>query len=136
MPVTDDTGAVGKRSRRQRPPVKREDAFGPPPDITDLLARIVVGELDDHLYTLGRALNARLDALHQAQAMLAAATLDVGHRVRIGHSVRPLYLHGRTGTITAWAGKSAVVLLEEPVGRYVTGELRCPPAALEPLGPE
>lgn len=55
--------------------------------------------------------------------MLSAATLDIGHRVRIGHSVRPLYLHGRTGTITAWAGKSTVVVLDKPVGPYVTA--RC-----------
>jgi hypothetical protein len=60
----------------------------------------------------------------------------VGDRVRINHSAKPNYLHGQTGTVTGWAGQNVVVQLDQPVGRFTTGELRCPPLVLEPLAPE
>ena len=49
---------------------------------------------------------------------------------------RPIYLHGRAATVSGWAGQNVVVQLDRPVGRFVTGELRCPPLVLEPLAPE
>jgi hypothetical protein len=34
------------------------------------------------------------------------------------------------------AGQNVVVQLDQPIGRFTTGELRCPPLVLEPLAPE
>ena len=64
------------------------------------------------------------------------STLRVGDRVRINHRARPLYLHGHTGTVAGFYGQSVIVRLDQPVGRFVTGELRCPPLALDRPGPE
>jgi hypothetical protein len=57
--------------------------------------------------------------------MTTLASLRVGDRVRINHSAKPNYLHGRAGTVTGWAGQNVVVQLDQPVGRFATGELRC-----------
>jgi hypothetical protein len=43
---------------------------------------------------------------------------------------------GRTGTVSRWARPNLVTQLDQPVGRFVTGELRCPPLVLEPLASE
>jgi hypothetical protein len=56
--------------------------------------------------------------------------------VRINHSAKPNYLHGRAATVSGRAGQNVVVQLDQPVGRFVTGELRWPPLVLEPLAPE
>jgi len=61
---------------------------------------------------------------------------EVRVRVRINHRARSLYLHGHTGTVAGFYGQSVIVRLDQPVGRFVTGELRCPPLALDRLGPE
>jgi len=60
----------------------------------------------------------------------------VGDRVCINHDAKPNYLHGRAGTVTGWAGQNVIVQLDQPVGRFTTGQLRCPPLILEPLPPE
>jgi hypothetical protein len=77
----------------------------------------------------------RLTLLRAAREAVWMATLRRGDRVRIKHSVRPQYLHGDPGTVINWAGDKVVVRLDQPVGRFVNGEVRCPPAVLEPLGP-
>jgi transposase len=41
-----------------------------------------------------------------------------------------------TGTVTGWAGQNVIVQLDQPLGRFTSGELRCPPLILEPLAPE
>ena len=64
------------------------------------------------------------------------ANLRVGDRVRINHHAKPNYLHGQPGTVTGWAGQNVIVQLDQPVGRFTTGQLRCPPLILEPLPPE
>ena len=61
--------------------------------------------------------------------------LRKGDRVRINHSARPAYLHGEPGTVIDWAGDKIVIRLDEPVGRFINGEVRCPPGVLEPLSP-
>src|SRR5918995_1481930 len=71
-----------------------------------------------------------------AQALVTRASLRVGDRVRINHRARPLYLHGHTGTVAGFYDQSVIVHLDQPVGRFVTGELRCPPLALDRPGPE
>jgi hypothetical protein len=55
------------------------------------------------------------------------ATLCRGDRVRIDHSARPQYLHDEPGTVIDWVGEKIVVRLDQPVGRFVNGEVRCAP---------
>jgi hypothetical protein len=38
--------------------------------------------------------------------------------------------------VTGWAGQNIAIQLDQPVGRFTTGQLRCPPLILEPLPPE
>jgi hypothetical protein len=60
------------------------------------------------------------------------ASLRVGDRVRINHHAKPNYLHGQPGTVTGWAGQNVVVQLDQPVGRFTTGQLRCPRSSSNP----
>jgi hypothetical protein len=101
-----------------------------------LLERIHAGELDAELPVLAAAIAERQQLLAAAHALITRASLRVGDRVRINDRARPLYLHGHTGTVAGFYGQSVIVRLDEPVGRFVTGELRCPPLALDRLGPE
>jgi hypothetical protein len=84
---------------------------------------------------LGAVINQRVRLLATARSMTTLASLRVGDRVRINHSAKPNYLHGRAGTVSGWAGQNVVVQLDQPVGRFTTGELRCPALVLEPLAP-
>ena len=101
-----------------------------------MVERIHAGELDAELPVLAAAIAERQQLLAAAQALITRASLRVGDRVRINHRARPLYLHGRTGTVAGFYGQSVIVRLDQPVGRFVTGELRCPPLALDRPGPE
>ena len=100
--------------------------------VVEAIAR---GELDEELAVLGAVINQRVRLLATARSMTTLASLRVGDRVRINHSAKPNYLHGRAGTVSGWAGRNVVVQLDRPVGRFTTGELRCPPLVLEPLAP-
>jgi hypothetical protein len=113
------------------------DAIGGPPipgdvDIEPLLVALLAGVLDDHLHRIAKVLNARVDALEAAADLDAASRLHVGDRVRLRHNLRPLYLHGRSGTITARRGGTWIVQLDEPVGRFTTGEIRVRSTQLDP----
>jgi hypothetical protein len=101
-----------------------------------LIARIAAGELDGELPVLAAAVAERQQLLAAARSILTRVSLAIGDRVRINHSARPLYLHGQVGTVTGFYNATVIVQLDVPVGRFVTGELRCPPLALEPLRPE
>jgi len=101
--------------------------------VVEAIAR---GELDQELGVLGAVINERVRLLATARSMTTLASLRIGDRVRINHSAKPNYLHGRAGTVSGWAGQNVVVQLDRPVGRFVTGELRCPPLVLEPLAAE
>jgi hypothetical protein len=101
--------------------------------VVEAIAR---GELDQELAVLGAVINERAQLLATARSMRTLASLRVGDRVRINHSAKPNYLHGQAGTVSGWAGQNVIVQLDQPVGRFVTGELRCPPLVLEPLAPE
>ena len=93
-------------------------------------------ELDEELGVLGAVINERVRLLATAQSTRTLASLRVGDRMRINHSAKPNYLHGRAGTVSGLAGQNVVVQLDRPVGRFTTGELRCPALVLEPLAPE
>jgi hypothetical protein len=124
-------------SRRARHPQPKPAA--PPAVSVDLVQAVVEaiarGELDEELGVLGAVINERVRLLATARSMRTLASLRVGDRVRINHSAKPNYLHGRAGTVSGWAGQNVIVQLDRPVGRFVTGELRCPPLVLEPLPP-
>jgi hypothetical protein len=62
--------------------------------VVEAIAR---GELDGELGVLGAVINERLRLLATARSMQTLASLRIGDRVRIGHSAKPNYLHGRAG---------------------------------------
>lgn len=137
---------MGKRNRKRRHlsavpgpgsgHARPAEALRPPTpnrDVDAVIGAIAAGVLDDALQRLGKVISERLAALRHARSVELMATLDVGDRVRINRSVRPLYLHGAVGTIAGFAGGRVVVTLDYPVGRFVTGEVRCPPGAVELL---
>ena len=135
---------MSSRARRPRRPLAAvPPPTTPPPggadtaaNIQALVERIRVGELDAELPVLADAIAERQQLLAAAQALITRASLRVGDRVRINHRARPLYLHGQVGTVAGFYGQSVIVRLDQPVGRFVTGELRCQPLALDRLGPE
>jgi hypothetical protein len=134
---------MSSRARRPRRPLAAVPSPTTPPpggadtaNIQALVERIRAGELDAELPVLAAAIAERQQLLAAAQALITRASLRVGDRVRINHRARPLYLHGRTGTVAGFYGQSVIVRLDQPVGRFVTGELRCPPLALDRPGPE
>jgi hypothetical protein len=134
---------VSKRARRrqQRPPALPAPRVtsSQPPQATDPeqlpLEQIADGELDPHLPALARAINARLDLLHTVRSATALAMLNVGDRVRINHHARPRYLHGIQGTILELDDHTATICVHRAVGRFTSGEIRCPPLALDRLNP-
>jgi hypothetical protein len=108
-----------------------------PPDLVQVVVEAIArGELDDKLGVLGAVINERVRLLATARSMTTLASLRVGDRVRINHHAKPHYLHGQPGTVTGWAGQNVIIQLDQPVGRFTNGELRCPPLILEPLAPE
>jgi hypothetical protein len=136
---------MSRHARRpKRPLAAVPPPATPPPGETDtaaagihaLLERIHADELDAELPVLAAAIAERQQLLAAAHALITRASLRVGDRVCINDRARPLYLHDHTGTVAGFYGQSVIVRLDEPVGRFVTGELRCPPLALDQLGPE
>jgi hypothetical protein len=101
--------------------------------VQSLVGIIATGGLDEHLATVSTAIHDRHRQLLRAESHQAAARIDIGDRVRLNHTLRPLYLHGATGTVVDWAGQRAVVQLDTPTGRFTTGEIRCPPLGLDRL---
>jgi len=126
---------MSRRARRPQPRPARVPAA--PVDLVQAVVEAIArGELDEELGVLGAVINERVRLLATARSMTTLASLRVGDRVRINHSAKPNYLHGQAGTVTGWAGQNVVVQLDQPVGRFTSGELRCPPLILEPLAPE
>ena len=115
------------------PPVPAPDEpprAAPVHGVEGLVGFIATGALDEHLGVISRAVDERRRHLMRRESIRAMGSVDVGDRVRLGPDIRPMYLRGRTGTVTGWTGRNVVVLLDVPVGRY-GGEVRCPPLALE-----
>jgi len=104
-----------------------------PEQVQHLVGIIATGVLDEHLATISAAVGQRHRHLLLAESHQAAARINLGDRVRLNHTIRPLYLHGATGTVIDWAGQRAVVQLDNPIGRFTTGEIRCPPLGLDRL---
>jgi hypothetical protein len=100
-----------------------------------LLQSIASGELDVHLPAIARAIDARRHLLHTMDSIDALAELVVGDVVRINQHARPRYLQGLRATIIDVDAMTATISLERPIGRFTTGRLRCPPLALDRVGP-
>jgi hypothetical protein len=134
---------MGKRSRRPQPqltpgpPAPRTTPSPPARAAAEperlLLEAIASGELDDHLSALGDAVHARHHLVHTVRSATALAALCVGDQVRINHTISPRYLHGLQGRVVAIDDERATVCLHRPVGRFHTGEIRCPPLTLDKL---
>ena len=130
---------MSRRARhpQPKPPARSPTAMTAPVDLVQAVVEAIArGELDNELAVLGAVINQRVRLLATARSMTTLASLRVGDRVQINHSAKPNYLHGRAGTVSGWAGQNVVVQLDQPVGRFTTGELRCPPLVLAPLAPE
>ena len=113
------------------PPLPPEPATVP---ADTLLDQIAAGDLDAHLTPIAEAIRARFDLLQTVNSAKALAQLTIGDRVRINHHATPRYLHGITGTIVHLDHKpqrSASTSL----GRFSSGEIRCPPLVLDRLQP-
>lgn len=100
-----------------------------------MLDQIAAGELDPHLVAVAEAVRARHELLRTVNSQKALAMLTVGDRVRINHHASPRYLHGVHGVITELDGHAAVVCVHRSIGRFKSGEIRCPPLVLDRLAP-
>jgi hypothetical protein len=98
-----------------------------------LLDAIASGALDQHLVAIADAVHARRELLHTVRSAGALAELCVGDTVMFNRQIRPRYLEHELGTITELDDHWVTVRLWRPVGRFRTGELRCPPLALKKL---
>jgi hypothetical protein len=131
---------MGKRSRRghqpqlpagqKKPPLSAPVESAPTRSLLDAIAN---GELDEHLTALADAVHARHHLLHTVRSATALAELCVGDEVRVNHTISPRYLQGLHGTVIELDDERATVCLHRPVGRFHTGEIRCPPLTLEKL---
>jgi hypothetical protein len=136
---------MSKRSRRRqqrRPPASLpgpDRAASPPPSTPEpeqlLLDQIAAGELDAHLVAIAEAVRARHELLHTINLQKALAMLAVGERVRINHHATPRYLHGVQGIVVDLDPHAAVVCVHRQIGRFKSGEIRCPPLVLDRLNP-
>lgn len=117
---------MGKRSRRHR----ATDELAHERSLLDAIAD---GDLDDHLTALAEAVDARRRLLHTVRSATALAILCVGDEVRINQAVSPRYLAGLQGTVIDVDDHAATVRLPGPVGRFSTGQVRCPPLALDKI---
>lgn len=99
-----------------------------------LLQQIADGALDPHLQALAQAIDARLHLLHTVATQTALAQLCIGDEVQINNTIRPHYLRGLRGKIIEIDSERATVCVHQPVGRFHSGEIRCPPLTLQKLG--
>jgi hypothetical protein len=142
--LTDSSGqraillAMSKHARqreRQRPqlPVSSMPSSLPRAPEQMLLQQIADGVLDPHLQALAQAIDARLHLLHTVATQTALAQLCVGDEVQLNNTIRPHYLRGLRGKIIEIDSERATVCLHRPVGRFHSGEIRCPPLTLQKL---
>jgi hypothetical protein len=131
-----------RRARRQPPPSTlpapaKQNTVPPHPAEPDrlLLDQIAAGALDPHLTAISQAIRARYELLHTIDTAKALAQLNIGDDVRINRHAKPRYLQGVHGTIVDLDDHTATVCMHRPIGRFTSGEIRCPPLILDKLGP-
>jgi hypothetical protein len=132
--------AMSKRARRrerQRPQLSAPSTPSPAPAPPEaiLLQQIADGVLDCHLEALAQAIDARFHLVHTVATQTALARLCIGDEVQINNTIRPQYLRGLHGRVIEIDAERATVCLHRPVGRFHSGEIRCPPLTLEKLKP-
>ena len=146
---SDHLQAMSKRSRQRTRPAPRPQLPAPhinqqPPKSNAslpaqperlLLDQIADGVLDPHLAALADAIHARQELLDTVNSAKALAMLNVGDRVRINHHAKPRYLHGVQGVVVELDQYTATVCMHRPVGRFTSGEIRCPALILDRLNP-
>lgn len=101
-------------------------------DVEPLFAALLLGALDEHLEEIADLVNNRIAALNAVAELVAASRLHVGDRVRLGHNLKPLYLHGKNATIIAKDGEKWIVRLDEPIGRFTNADIRLQAIQIEP----
>jgi len=101
-------------------------------DVEPLFAALLLGVLDEHLEEISTLVNNRIAVLNVIAELAAASRLHIGDRVRLGHNVKPLYLHGKNATIIAKDGEKWIVRLDEPVGRFTNADIRLQAIQLDP----
>lgn len=106
----------------------------PPNAIETLVALVTAGELDSELHLLYNTIGDRIEAIEAARLANALARLGIGDRVRIGHDVRPGYLHGLPATVIRRGTETITIQLDRPVGKFADGCIRCSPLAVEKIG--
>ncbi len=114
-------------------PTLNEHPRLPPNAIETLVALVTAGELDSELHLLYNTIGDRIEAIEAARLANALARLSIGDRVRIGHDVRPDYLHGLPATVIRRGTETITIQLDRPVGKYVDGCIRCSPLAVEKI---
>jgi hypothetical protein len=119
---------------RPADPTRNDHPRLPPNAIETLVALVTAGELDSELYLLYNTIGDRIEAIEAARLANALARLGIGDRVRIGHDVRPGYLHGLPATVIRRGTDTITIQLDRPVGKYVDGRIRCSPLAVEKIG--
>jgi hypothetical protein len=128
----------GTAQRRSHAPPARagsEPLRGPVEPERLLLDQIAAGALDAHLVAIADAVHARYELLHTVTSHKALAMLNVGDHVQINRHASPRYLRGVHGVIVELDQHAAVVRVSRPIGRFKSGEIRCPPLALDRLSP-
>jgi hypothetical protein len=103
------------------------------PTAATVIEAITTGDLDAELAHIVEVAYARLALMAATKSAVARARLHIGDRVRIGHTVKPAYLHEQSGAVVGWDGPRVVVQLDTPIGRFESGRVACSPEAVEPL---
>lgn len=103
----------------------------PPNAIETLVALVTAGDLDADLALLYNTIGDRLHAIQAARLANAMARLSIGDRVRIGHDVSPGYIHGLPATVVQRGADVITIQLDQPVGKFANGRIRCSPLAVQ-----
>ena len=101
-----------------------------------MLDQVATGELDAHLTAIFDAVRARRELLHTVDVAKALAMLHVGDP-RSDQPSRPS-LATCTGSEAASSKvdeEAAIVCIHRPVGRFTSGEIRCPSLVFDRLDP-
>ena len=97
-----------------------------------LIEAVTSGHLDAELPQLAEVVGARLALLAATRSAVARTRLHIGDRVRIGHGVKPAYLHEQPAVVVGWHGADVVLQLDSPIGRFQSGRIRCLPESVHP----
>ncbi len=101
-----------------------------------LLDALMLGVLDDYLDHIAAIVKIRRDMIAGVTNLVAQSLLNPGDRVEFNETAKPRYLVGQVGVITGKELERCVVQLDEPVGRFTSGEVKARAIQLRPLGPE